>query len=239
MITIATYSFLPWLRAGVANTITAADGDSTVKDQGEHKCRACSSRGKPVGGGAPLVQPVSQTIALYGPGDIVGIDARAIVRLEPRNWITNFESNYCPRSISMMKTFPGATRRPRRTGRGLQATPVDRPDRSQGKRISGRTATRDPAIALRDRGGYQRLFPQRISYGRGRTCISTKAFPAGPSELVSPDMSAVLPRVQAIIAQNPDLAYSRILCPRRLADNSKYHAFVMPVFETGQARRPG
>ena len=47
-------------------------------------------------------------------------------------------------------------------------------------------------------------------------------------------MSAVLPRVQAIIEQNPDLAYSRLLCPRRLDDNTGYHAFVVPVFETGR-----
>jgi hypothetical protein len=93
MITIATYSFLPWLRAGVANTITAADGDATVKARASISV-ALQLTGQAVGGGAPLVQPVSQTIALYGPGDIVGIDSRAVVRTEPRNWITNFESNY-------------------------------------------------------------------------------------------------------------------------------------------------
>ena len=50
--------------------------------------------GNPVGGGAPLTATVAQDIALYGPGDIVGIDARAVIRTEPRDWITNFESNY-------------------------------------------------------------------------------------------------------------------------------------------------
>ena len=47
-------------------------------------------------------------------------------------------------------------------------------------------------------------------------------------------MNAVLPRVQAILGQNPDLAYSRLLCPRRLGDNTGYHAFVVPTFETGR-----
>ena len=27
---LGTYSFLPWLRQGIANTIDAADGDATV-----------------------------------------------------------------------------------------------------------------------------------------------------------------------------------------------------------------
>ena len=50
--------------------------------------------GDPVAGGAELSQEVAQEIALYGPGDIVGIDHRAIVRTEPRNWVTNFEANH-------------------------------------------------------------------------------------------------------------------------------------------------
>src|SRR4029453_16909949 len=28
--------------------------------------------------------------------DVIGIDARAIIRTEPRPWITNFEANYLP-----------------------------------------------------------------------------------------------------------------------------------------------
>ena len=53
MITIATYSFLPWLRAGVANTITAADGDATVKARASISV-ALQLTGQAVGGGAPL-----------------------------------------------------------------------------------------------------------------------------------------------------------------------------------------
>ena len=34
MKTIATYSFLPWLRQGIANTITSADGDPCGEDAG-------------------------------------------------------------------------------------------------------------------------------------------------------------------------------------------------------------
>src|SRR5215469_6093257 len=105
MITVATYSFLPWLRAGVVNTITAADGDSTVKTRATISAGLQLS-GQPVGGGTPLTSPISQTIGLYGPGDIVGIDSRAIVRLEPRDWITNFESNYCPAIDFYDEDFP-------------------------------------------------------------------------------------------------------------------------------------
>ena len=89
---IANYSFLPWLRQGIANTITAADGDTSVATRATTKVEV-QVEGSPVAGGVALTQTVAQNIALYGPGDIIGIDERAIVRTEPRNWISNFESN--------------------------------------------------------------------------------------------------------------------------------------------------
>ena len=50
-------------------------------------------------------------------------------------------------------------------------------------------------------------------------------------------MSAVLPRFEALLAKDRDQAYARLMCPRRLADNTGYHAFLVPTFETG--RRAG
>src|SRR3974390_957597 len=102
---IANYSFLPWLRQGVANTITMADGDTTVKTRATISV-ALNLTGQAVGGSAPLTQPLTQNTPLSGPGDIVGIDSRAIVRLEPRNWITNFESNYFPAIDFYDEDFP-------------------------------------------------------------------------------------------------------------------------------------
>ena len=93
MKTIANYGFLPWLRQGVANTITSADGDPSVKVRASIHVDLKLS-GDPVGGGAELTNTITQDVALFGPGDIIGIDSRAIVRTEPRQWITNFESNF-------------------------------------------------------------------------------------------------------------------------------------------------
>src|SRR6266446_2509013 len=90
---VATYSFLPWLRQGIANTITSDDGEPGVKARAAAHV-ALQLAGNPVGGGSELTQDVTQDIALYGPGDIIGIDSRAIVRTEPWNWVTNFEANY-------------------------------------------------------------------------------------------------------------------------------------------------
>ena len=54
------------------------------------------------------------------------------------------------------------------------------------------------------------------------------------AEFVSTDMGAVVPRLQAALNENPDIAYSRIVCPRQLRPNAAYHAFLIPAFETGR-----
>ena len=92
MSTLASYSFLPWLRRGLAGQITAADLDPAVKGRAGVGV-ALNLTGDAITGPA-LVHPVNRPVQLYGPGDVIGIDPRAIVRTEPRDWITNAEPNY-------------------------------------------------------------------------------------------------------------------------------------------------
>jgi hypothetical protein len=47
-------------------------------------------------------------------------------------------------------------------------------------------------------------------------------------------VDAVLSQLEAVLAKRPDRAYSRLLCPRKLAPNTGYHAFLVPTFETGR-----
>ena len=63
---------------------------------------------------------------------------------------------------------------------------------------------------------------------------SNRNVTASDTETVSNDMAAVLPRLAAVLAENPDLACSRILCPRHLDPEEGYHAFLVPAFETGR-----
>ena len=232
MKTIATYSFLPWLRQGVANTMTAADGDTTVKTRASISVGLLLT-GQPVGGGAVLTQPLSQNIALYGPGDIVSVDARAIVRLEPQNWITNFESNYFPAIDFYDEDFPWRYTPAIADGTGLKLRPwialivLTEKEFQEGQNSGTRPL---PYITVSDAS----VFPPADQLWAWAHVHFNQSLSGDPSELVSTDMSAVLPRVQAIVSQDPDLAYSRIICPRRLADNTSYHAFLMPVFETGR-----
>ena len=101
---LPTYSFLPWLRTGVANSITQADGDTSVKVRATLPLDVTVTANQL--DGSSTTQVVHRDVSLFGPGDIVGIDSRAIVKVDPRNWITNFESNYFPYIEFYDEDFP-------------------------------------------------------------------------------------------------------------------------------------
>jgi hypothetical protein len=238
---IGTYTFLPWLRSGVANTIASADGDAAVKTRASVHV-ALTVSGDPVAGSAELTAPVAQDVALYGPGDIVGIDARSVVRTEPRPWVTNFEANYLAGIEFYDEDFPWRYTPASPDAGGLRLRPwialvvLAESEFVEGKNAAGRPL---PFITVAD----ATAFPPAEQLWAWAHVHFNQSLAASDTEVVSPDMSAVLPRVESILAANPDDAYSRIVCPRRLADNTGYHAFVVPVFETGRlaglGQKPG
>ena len=92
---LGTYSFLPWLRQGLANQITAADFDPTVKVRATVKV-TLDVQGEKVAGGTET-RTVSKDVALFGPGD----HRRHRGRRPSSGWsrgtgVTNFEPNYLP-----------------------------------------------------------------------------------------------------------------------------------------------
>ena len=227
---IATYSFLPWLRQGIANTITSADHDAGVKTRASVHVELQLS-GDPVGGGAELTQTVARDIALYGPGDIVGIDQRAVVRTEPRDWITNFESNYLPAVDFYDEDLPWrytpAAPDSTRLRPWIALIVLEEGEFDEGKNAANRPL---PSISIGDPS----VLPNADELWAWAHVHFNEPLWGAPGELVSADMNQVLPRVQSILASNPDSAYARLLSPRRLKDNTPYHAFVVPTFETGR-----
>ncbi len=227
---IATYSFLPWLRQGVANTITAADGDQAIATRASTHVEL-TIEGAPVPGKEPLSEPVAQDIALYGPGDIVGVDERTVVRTEPRNWITNFESNYLPAIDFYDEDFPwrytpAAPDANQRLRPWITLVVLAESEFSEGTNIAGRPL---PYITIPDTS----VLPSAAELWAWAHVHVNQSLGA-PEEVVSADTSAVLGRLESILGQSHDAAYSRLLCPRQLEDNTAYHAFVIPTFETGR-----
>ena len=232
MTPVATYSFLPWLRQGIANTIATADGDPAVTTRARVRVEL-ELTGDPVSGDTPLTQPLAQDIALYGPGDIVGIDARAVVRTEPSHLVGNFESNFLAAIDFYDEDFPWRYTPAAPDASRLHLRPwitlvvLAKDEFEEGRSISGRPL---PFVTITD----ATVLPAADELWAWAHVHFNEPLSSGPDELVSSDMAAVLPRVAAIVARNRDAAYSRLVCPRRLDDNADYHAFVVPTFEPGR-----
>jgi hypothetical protein len=232
--TIGTYSFLPWLRQGLANQITTGDFDDNVKMRAQVDVQL-EVRGDKVGGGTEPV-PLNKSVGLFGPGDIVGVDRRAIFRVEPRDWVTNFEPNYLPAIEFYDEDLPWRyTPAAPDAGNGrlrpwLALIVLDETEFADGPNIKDRplpyvdVTTLDP-------------FPRADELWAWAHVHVNRSLAASDTEFVSKDMAAVIPRLLTVLQENPDLAYSRIVCPRKLQENTAYHAFLMPTFEAG--RRAG
>ena len=227
---IATYSFLPWLRQGIANNISTKDGDTNVKLRATIPV-ALELIGEAIAGGN-LTESITKNVELYGPGDIVGLTQKkvvdAIIKTEPHNWITNFESNYLPYVDFYFEDFP------------WRYTPAA-PDRSlsrlrpwimlvvlkEDEFKNGEAISPLPFIKVANPS----VFPPAEQLWAWAHVHVNRSL---AEEIVPKDMGAVLSKFQSLLNKTPDLAYSRILCPRKLEPNTAYHAFLMPVFESGR-----
>jgi hypothetical protein len=231
MAPIATYSFLPWLRQGIANNVTADDFDPSVKLRATIPV-ALQLTGQGISG-ANLSQTVTRNVQMFGPGDIIGLDNRAIFKHEPRNWITNFEPNYLPYIEFYDEDLPWryTPAAPHPTSRRLRPwialVVLTEDEFEDGTNIRERPL---PFIKVPNAS----VFPPAEQLWAWAHVHVNRSLAASDAEIVSTDMGAVLPRLESTLDENPDLAYSRILCPRKLAANTAYHAFLVPVFESGR-----
>jgi hypothetical protein len=233
MTDLATYSFLPWLRQGIAGKITTHDGDTTVQLRASAHVQLTLT-GEPVTGPAPPPKTIDRDVQLYGPGDVVGIDRRAIVRTDPHDWITNYEPNYMPAIEFYDEDFPWRYTPAAPDGSHLQLRPwimlvvlEEEKEFRDGRNIIGKPL---PYIDVAD----AKALPPADGLWAWAHVHVNRTLAGSDGEFVSTDMNAVLPRLQATLHENQDLAYSRIVCPRRLQENTAYHAFLVPVFESGR-----
>jgi hypothetical protein len=227
---LGTYTFLPWLRHGLANRIMAPDIPSNTAP------RANVQIDLELGGaaldGGTLTRPIQKTVDLYGPGDVLGIETRAIVRTEPRHWITNFEPNYLAAIEFYDEDFPW---------RYTPAAPSnDAPSRLRPwitllvlaeDEFDEASVPDRPLSSITIKDASVLPAPDEL-WAWAHVHVNRSLVPDGT--LVSDDMGVVLSLFTAALAENPDLAYSRLISPRQLTENTAYHAFVVPSFESGR-----
>jgi len=226
---VTAYSFLSWLRRGIASQIT---GDPATAARASVPVRLRIT-GTPVAGDAPLTAEISQNVQMYGPGDVIGIDKRAIVRTEPRDWITNFEPNFLAFIEFYEEDFawryspagPDDTRARLLPWLALAVLTEDE--------FTDLGAQPGKPLACIEIGDLE-VLPPAEELGAWAHVHINRTVTASDTEVVTQEMGAVLPRFAAVLAENADLACSRLICPRRLDPNQAYHAFLLPAFETGR-----
>jgi hypothetical protein len=229
---LGTYSFLPWLRLGIAGKIDAADGDAGVALRATVPI-GLKLTGEPLGPGNALERPIDREVQLVGPGDIVGLDDRVVFRTEPRNWITNFEPNFLAHVEFYDEDLPWRYTPAGPDASGLRLRPwlvlvvLEEGEFEEGTNLDGKQL---PYITVDDLS----LFPPADGLWAWAHTHVNRDLAASPDEFVAADMAGVLARLRSTLDANPDLGFARIVCPRQLGDNRAYHAFLLPTFETGR-----
>ncbi|RYF45290.1 MAG: hypothetical protein EON99_00070, partial [Chitinophagaceae bacterium] len=92
---LPTYGFLPWARQGLAVNIN--ESDTLGATNGTAQLRAKLDTRIDIeyidAADAKQTASVTKSVDIVGPGDVTGLHQSAIVRVQPKNAITNFESN--------------------------------------------------------------------------------------------------------------------------------------------------
>ncbi|MEU5261523.1 hypothetical protein [Amycolatopsis sp. NPDC021455] len=221
------YTFLPWLRTGISTKVTTppqAGVRATVKVQ-------LLVSGEPITGHETLTQPVNRDVQLYGPGDVVGVDPRAISRTEPRAGVTNFEPNYLAHIEFSEEDFlwrysPGAA-----DGHTARLTPwlalVVLATGSEFTEVP-KGAGPLPAISVADPAG---TLPPPDQLGAWAH-VHVNGSLADP--VATDGTAAALAALTEVVRTNADNACSRLICPRHLRPGTAYEAFLVPTFESGR-----
>ncbi len=217
--TIARYAFLPWLRRGLANQLVT---DATAAS------RARLTVEVTIGSDVATRPLTPREVQLVGPGDITGLHPQAVVRTEPRHWVTDFEPNYLSFIEFYDEDFPWrytprapdlATHRLLPWITLVLLTEAEFSRRTQPGPTVG-------AIELRPEAVLAAIFPPvdqpwAWAHVHVNGALGTGHTPDGPA-------------LDALLRDNPDRAYARLVCPRRLQPNTGYFAFVIPTFEVGR-----
>ena len=226
---LRTYTFFPWLRQGLATRINEVDSFGPANNPSERATVDICFKINNV--------EISKTVSLIGPGDIVGINPRTVVKTEPRDWITNFTPNNLAYIEFYDEDFPWRYTPARAAADRLRPwlvlvvvkddefkpAPVD---------VQLEDEKRKPAVAIEfaNNAKLEDIFPptdQSWAWAHVQTAEDV-------SENGTLTARQAVVRLGDLVKINPDQASSRILCPRKLKPDTAYQAMLIPAFEVGR-----
>jgi hypothetical protein len=211
-----SYRFLPWVRRGLAAQISTPDPIATdLPAHARLPVRLTLSTGT----------EVAHNLQLYGPGDVTGLDTRAIVRVEPRRSTANFSPDQfaaiefdppdLPWLLSPVRAGANDRLRPWLVLVVVAVQPGVRIDVTPDRPLP-RLTVDDPASPAAE------LPDLSESWAWAHAHMIEQAQDGSVTDR---------------LAAEPDLNVSRLVCPRRLQPDSDYIACLVPATEAG--RRAG
>lgn len=234
---LARYSFLPWVRQGLGNEIIESDflgnalpNNATV----ERPEISVTAKVKATKEELSQSHNVTKIVKVQGPGDVLGINSKSIIRVHPKKGVHNFETNNLCYVEFYEEDLPWRFTPARPVGNKLRpwlALIVLR--ENEFEKSTGGTPT--PFITI-DNAALSKVFcNEKDTYALAHVHVL---------EDLGDNASESAGLLSSKLDKNPDLALSRVLCPRKLEytapspamdyDPNVYHAFLVPAFETGR-----
>jgi hypothetical protein len=213
-----SYQFVPWVRSGLAATNTT---DDTLDAETPGRATLAVALGVSRRGGT--LPPVEQRLTVLGPGEVVGLDPRQIIRTDPLPGATDAEPNMLVQveldrpDLPWLFT-PAAADSDSRLRPWLVLVVV-----AEGPGVTLATAVGSlPVLTLTSEADPARQLPdlgESWAWAHGQAVLL-------PGETAG-----------AVLAGVPERNAARLLCPRRLDPMTRYIAALVPAFEAG--RRAG
>ncbi|MEZ0387662.1 MAG: hypothetical protein ACAI34_11375 [Verrucomicrobium sp.] len=208
----AAFAFLPWLRRGMATSIDRIDGTGAPAPWATSQVVVNLNN-----------QSLSATVPLKlaGPGEVAGLDPRAVIRVWPRPGVQDAEPNYFPLVEFDQPDLPWRYS-PAKATTGDRLRPwisliVLRED----EMVSLTPASVEgilPVVTVKSADSLP-LLEQSWAWAHAQV--------SGAKTITGVELSALL-------RSAPQRVVSRILVPRRLDPRVSYQAFLVPSFERGR-----
>jgi hypothetical protein len=209
----AHLSFLPWVRQGAAAAISTLE---TLN--GTPPGAAALTANLSVNGAPAKAVP----LRLRGPADVVGIDTRQIVRMEPHPGTTDFEPNYFACIELDRPDFPWLFTPARADAQGKLRPWLCLVVVRVQPGVSVRSASDTPLPVLE-------IVAPAVPGAELPDLSESWAW--AHAQAASGGNSAS--DVRAALEGRPELSLSRLLCPRLLAASTDYVACLVPTFALG------
>jgi hypothetical protein len=212
-----SYQFVPWVRSGIAATLAKPDTLETTTPGRAHLDVALGVTRR----GGPL-PPVEQHLIVLGPGEVVGLDPRQVIRTDPPAGATDAEPNMLVQveldrpDLPWLFT-PAAANADQRLRPWLVLVVV-----VDGPGVTLSAGDPMPVLTLTSEAEPDRQLPdlhESWAWAHGQAVV----LPGETSD--------------AVLAGVPDRNTARLICPRRLDPLTRYLAALVPAFEGG--RRAG